>query len=81
MSVKTEDTKPLVSVDGHDVFNIPVEEEELDVAPSHGQSKIWAMKVLPIRLSISLSPADSRFPASFSNAGSVSRRRVCIWGA
>ncbi len=48
MSVKTEDAKPLVSVDGHDVFNIPVEEEELDVAPSHGQSKIWAMKVLPI---------------------------------
>ncbi|BEI84495.1 hypothetical protein CcaverHIS002_0410990 [Cutaneotrichosporon cavernicola] len=45
MSVKTEDIKPLVSVDGHDVFNIPVEEEELDVAPSHGQSKIWAMKI------------------------------------
>ncbi|CAK9787439.1 Rap30/74 interaction domain-containing protein [Cutaneotrichosporon oleaginosum] len=45
MSVKTEDTKPLVAVDGHEVFNIPVEEEELDVAPSHGQSKIWAMKI------------------------------------
>lgn len=45
MSVKTEDTKPSISVDGHDVFNIPVEEEELDIADSHGQSKIWAMKV------------------------------------
>lgn len=46
MSVKTEDTKPSITVDGHDVFNIPVEEEELDIAQSHGQSKIWAMKVL-----------------------------------
>lgn len=37
--------KPTVTADGHEVFDIPVEEEELEVANSMGQSKIWAMKV------------------------------------
>lgn len=37
--------KPTVTADGHEVFEIPVEEEELEVANSMGQSKIWAMKV------------------------------------
>lgn len=39
------DIKPTITVDGHDVFNIPVEEEELEVSSSAGQSKVWAMKV------------------------------------
>lgn len=62
MSVKTEDTKPLVTVDGHDVFNIPVEEEELEIAESHGQSKIWAMKVLQGLMETLLTP-DSQVSA------------------
>lgn len=37
--------KPTVTADGHEVFDIPVEEEVLEVANSMGQSKIWAMKV------------------------------------
>lgn len=89
MSVKTEDTKPLVTVDGHDVFNVPVEEEELDVAPSHGQSKIWAMKVLPLsRLTRGLqltldSPLPSRALGAGQGGGCASReldhRQLVSW--
>ncbi|TXT13090.1 hypothetical protein VHUM_01491 [Vanrija humicola] len=43
---QSEDIKPLVTVNGHDVFNLPVvEEEELDVSPTLADSKVWAIKV------------------------------------
>lgn len=45
MASSSQDLKPVLTQDGHDVFNIPVEEEVLEVSASLGQSKVWAMKV------------------------------------
>ncbi|KAL1407382.1 hypothetical protein Q8F55_006804 [Vanrija albida] len=43
---QSEDVKPLLTVDGHDVFNLPVvEEEELEVSDTLAESKVWAIKV------------------------------------
>lgn len=44
---QSDDVKPIITVDGHDVFNIPVveDEEELEVSPTLADSKVWAIKV------------------------------------
>lgn len=44
-SSQMHDEKPTITVDGHDLYDVPVEEEELEVSPNMGQSKVWAMKV------------------------------------
>lgn len=68
--------KPTVIADGHEVFEIPVEEEELEVANSMGQSKIWAMKVC-IHLLSRLYPAilTSGAPIPARAVGARERRR------